>query len=210
MEIKYKTINDLPLDKYTEVTRISDSKELSEGEKDIALMAVLCDTSEEEIYSLPLHEVQLLRSKLILEATKRVEHREISKVVIEGMECDVTRKVQDITYAQFVDFQTYWQDIDKNRTQILSTFIVPKGKKYNTDYDISEFQAKIGRSVTIGQFNELLYFFLDALQQSIEVSRQSLLATLMTMRTMTRNEKEKEALEKAVEEVRQMRLYGYR
>jgi len=210
MEIKYRTINDLPLGKYSEVTKISDSKELSEGEKDIALIAVLCDTSEEEIYSLPLSEVQLLRTRLILEATKPIEQRQISKVVIEGTECEVTRNVQDITYAQFVDFQTYWQDIDKNRIQILSTFIIPKGKKYNTDYNMSEFQEKIGRSVTIGQFNQLLYFFLDALQQSIEVSRQSLLATLMTMKTMTRNKKEKEALKKAVEEVRQMPLYGYR
>lgn len=204
MELRYKAIQDVPLKEHGRLQDILNDDTLCQAEKDVALLAILCDVDEKEIWKMTVPEVQML----MMNASKQMyisgNEPLPDTIKIGEWECEVMNDAGSIQYNQFVDFQTYWADLNKYKAEMLSTFLIPKGKKYNEDYDIHQLINDINDNISIHQFNLLLRSFLNGLEASIHNTQTSLLLTLMMKRMMTRNKKEREAYKEMVHQIRHL------
>lgn len=124
------------------------------------------------------------------------------KIKINGNSYDVCTDLQNFSISQYIDFQELWPKIkDSNEaySQLLATFIIPEGKKYNKDYNLRETIEEIENFLPIPQANSVLYFFLISLARSIRATEicYTLLMKILMRRTKTKEEKEKiKSLEK--------------
>lgn len=195
MEIKYKQWKDITISKYYEIMDIYNNGE-DIFEKEVSLIACLCDCEEDDIYNLSLPQVQ----QLIQEAqwTKEMEDytkvKPFSKIEINGVKYDIITDCNKFTYSQYVDFQTFLQN-KSSIDYILSTLIVPKGCKYNEGYDIMETINIIRENIDIVTANSIQFFFLQKLHSSIKRTLRYSMAQLKVMRMMrkiTKEQKKKE------------------
>lgn len=203
IELKYKSVSDIPLKWYGRIKEIMSDDMLSDAERDIAFLSVLCDVDEKEIWNMELQDVQSLR----FEAMKQ---KSIPKGIVPNsikigdMELDVVKDIANIKYNQYVDFQTYFKDLDNNRAEILSVILVPKGHKYNDGYNLQELIEAINDNITIHQFNVILNFFLEGLERLTKVSLRSLALWMRMKSWMTRNKRERELYKEMEKEVKHL------
>lgn len=80
-----------------------------------------------------------------------------------------------ITTAQFIDFQNNLKTGDLAST--LSTFIIPKGHKYNDGYDMLEVIKDLG-DLPITTANSIAFFFKRQLEESLKIFQSYLTKTL--------------------------------
>ena len=170
MELKYKNWNEVSIDLYYQILDVYEDESLCEAEKDLALCAILCDVPEEEIYSLSIMEANELISKLSwLGKFDFNRNYKGGKIKIKGKDYRVNCDLQKMTIAQYIDFQTFYKMTDHRNTygNLLACFILPEGKKYGEDYDISELAKEITEELSIVTANEIIFFFLKELETSI-------------------------------------------
>ena len=118
------------------------------------------------------------------------------KIKINDHSYTISVDLQDFTISQYIDFQNLWprlKEDDEAYSQILATFIVPEGKKYNKDYDLQETIREIDSFLPITQANSVLHFFLISLARSIRATEicYTLLMKILQRRAKTKEEKEK-------------------
>lgn len=204
IELKYKSVSDIPLKWYGRIKEIMSDDMLSDAERDIAFLSVLCDVDEKEIWNMELQDVQSLRFEAMRNNNQLPKGIVPNNIKIGDMELDVVKDISAIKYNQYVDFQTYFKDIEDNRAEILSVILIPKGHKYNDGYSIQELIEAINDNITIHQFNVILNFFLEGLRKSTTSSLISL-ALMMKMKSwMTRNKKEREAYKALAKELKHL------
>ena len=79
-----------------------------------------------------------------------------------------TTDIRKMTTAQYIDFQNFSKEGEKKLIEVLSCFLIPKGKKYNEDYDILEVQKSLRDYLTIPNCLALSAFFLAKFNRSIK------------------------------------------
>ena len=89
---------------------------------------------------------------------------------LEGWILQPVADYRKIRTAQYIDFQTFVKDAEKNIVEILSVMLVPKGKKYNQDYDVIELQNVLRRCLSVADALSLFAFFFVQFRQSIKDS----------------------------------------
>lgn len=167
MQIKdYKT---LPVGKYKEILTISKDQSLEEIDKQVKIISVLNDMTEDQILELPLQEYHKLSSSCsFLGKPSTEDHTRIADSYQYGdLTLIPTKDIDKMTTAQYVDFQTFSKDPERYLEQILSCFLIPKGCKYNQEYDIKEVQELIRDEMSVSDALSLLAFFFSRLHSSI-------------------------------------------
>jgi hypothetical protein len=174
----------LTLGKYMEVKAIlEDTGE--EIDKNVQLICCLGDYDEEAVLDLPLAGFnRLLQGTAFLmeEPKKRMVS---TKYKLGGMELETVLDVESMTTGQFIDYQTFIKD-DKYLVELLSVFLIPKGCKYNKDYNIIEVQKVIKDNLSILDAMSLSSFFLSWYQ---ELSKATVTSLIRKMKKMIRKEK---------------------
>ena len=162
---------DLPIGLYLEICDIDRREDLEDINKQVSIISVLTGMAEEDIYNLPLEEYRQLAAKSqylrhpyegeILTAKNYI----VGKFTLVPME-----DYRKITTAQYIDFQTFAKDEERNIVEILSCMLIPKGKKYNQDYDVLEVQKALREHLCVADALSLLAFFFVQYRQSIKDS----------------------------------------
>lgn len=155
---KYNNWDEVPIDVYYRIRDIVLDESIKDIDKNIEVIALLKDTSVEDITSLQIDEVTHLMKQL-----KWVNNFEFDKkkTINKYKNCNVIYDLSKMSYAQFVDFQTYYQmGTEKYLPEIISTFLIPNGKTYNKDYDLIEHIEWIRNNVPITVAQNILFFFL--------------------------------------------------
>lgn len=189
-----KSWSEVTLAEYDKIMEICYNEDLSEAEKDVALIALLCGKTEDEIWQMPLEDIKFLKIDLMFLTNDFNYPKTLSfkKLKIGDWELEVIPDLQKMTYAQFVDYQTYIKDTDrtgsapKNKAAILSCFLIPKGKRYNDGYDLMELQRAIKENVSILVYNSVWYFFLQRSKSLLNNSAISLASKLKVLSWMMR------------------------
>lgn len=180
---------------YNELVEICSDTTTDENTKTIKVLAVLCNEDEDTIWNLPLPKVADLTSKIgWLNNFKFPKGKIINNLHFEGWDLKVNTDLQQMTVAQYVDFQTYYAKgvDDGNMANILSTFIIPKGKKYGEDYDVREVIRLINNHLSISDAEAILFFFTLRSLISIWVIKIYLVSTLRIARKIMRKKNNKE------------------
>ena len=91
--------------------------------------------------------------------------------------------MRKITTAQYIDFQTFSKDKEKNLVEMLSCFLVPRGCNYNDGYDILDVHRAIREEMSVAEVIALLAFFFKSWADSIRDTLSSSIKEAMRVRT---------------------------
>lgn len=158
----------LPVGKWLEILELSKDESVDALEQQVKTIAILTGLSEGEVLDLPLLEYRELAGK-----TKFLEKGYDGQLItanaygLAGMVLIPVKDFAKITTAQYVDFQTFSKD-DKYVVECLSTLLIPKGKKYNDGYEITEVHKAIREHLSVADVLSLSAFFLQSWVKSIK------------------------------------------
>lgn len=188
--------NKLTIGKYLELMEILEDNTLADIDKNVEIVALLDNKEVDVIYDLPLAEFneKIQKTSFLYEEPKPLQVSTVYK--LGEMELEACLNLEKLTTAQFIDYQTYIKENDK-LVELLSVFLIPKGKKYNKDYEVVEVQKVIRDNMPITQAMGLSDFFL-LLYKSLLKATQTCL--IKKTKKMMRKEKDME-LKKMYQEV---------
>lgn len=160
MKIKDKW-SDITIAEYERIVDIIKGTD-DEIERLTGVISVLSGVDEDEIEGMPIAEIAMIGQKLdFLNSFDFNKNATYKSLVIDGE--TLVLAVKDMSVAQYVDFQATWSAETKDLARIISICYVPKGKKYNQDYDIEELIKKIRNNVSIDKANSIGFFLLKKL-----------------------------------------------
>lgn len=197
-----KSWRDISINEYYQLKEISDDTSMEEYEKEVAIIAFLYNMTDDEVWSLNINDFNKLQvEKTWIYDFDFDKKKNFKKIEIKGNKYDVNIDIQKMNVAQYIDFQTYWSQRDNMKNiigNLLSIFIIPKGKKYNEGYDINEVIADIKDNIDIMTAQEILFFFLSSYLISIQIILNYLKWKIKRMKRKEKNKEEMEKLEKEV------------
>ena len=132
------------------------SKREDEMERIVGFVALFNDMTEDEVLALPLDEFKRHIGEMGWLDTPPDIEQPRKEYVINGHTYELTMDFHKLTTAQYVDFQSYTKSEDYS--QMLSVFLIPKGKKYG-DYDVWDVQIDL-RDMPVGEVLGLMGFFM--------------------------------------------------
>ena len=193
IQVKKKRWEDITINDYKEILNITQKELDSDLEKSISILAILCECTEDELYSMNANELyKLLYEIEWVKQPYKFNHNWNNKhITINGIKYDVVVDINKFTVAQYADLQIYWDkrdDIDY-MAKLLTLFIIPNGKTYNSDYDIVQLANIIEDNVSINDFNSICFFFLKS---CLILIKASLLYSNWQMMKLMMKEKDKE------------------
>ncbi len=132
------------------------SRREDEMERIVGFVALFNDMTEDEVLALPLDEFKRHIGEMgWLDTPPEIEQPR-KEYVINGHTYELTMDFHKLTTAQYVDFQSYTKSEDYS--QMLSVFLIPKGKKYG-EYDVWDVQIDL-REMPVGEVLGLMGFFM--------------------------------------------------
>lgn len=159
----------LPVGKYLEICELAKDADIDPLTQQVKTIAILTGMTEEEVLDLPIMEYKSLAAK-----TKFLEKEYDGKLQVaksyglNGMELVPVKDISKINVAQYVDYQTFSQEGDKRIVETLSTLLIPKGKKYNEGYEITDVHNAIRENLSVADVLSLCAFFLTLWVKSIK------------------------------------------
>lgn len=173
---------------FQEVCEILKDETTTDFEKQVRLLTILTDNTEDDIMNMPLNELGKLTDKI--QFIKEYPQRKTppSSITLNGKKYDIKYDIQNITTSQYIDFQTFIKDYENKMVEMVSIVVIPKGKKYNDGYDIMEVQNDIRKYMDIVTLMSISFFF----QVQLQALTKSLTSSLIRqMKKMMKKEKDK-------------------
>lgn len=198
MKIKYNSPGELTLSKYLKTLEIFNDKYLSDLDKNIEILAIYSDTTVDDILKLRPEVVGAYLSEMSgrISSYKPSNAKHPKKININDNVYTVNYNIGKLNMAQYIDFQQ--TIVNKNYLEnlpaLLSIFIIPKGHKYNDDYDILELRNILENNITLDEALSIVFFLKT---KSISLIKLKLLyykLMLKIMRWTTRDKQTKEML----------------
>ena len=198
MKLKYNSPGELPLSKYLKTLEIFNDKYMSDLDKNIEILAIYTDTTVDDILKLRPEEVgvHLADMSNVISSYKPSNSKHPKNIKINDQVYNVNYNIGKLNMAQYIDFQQ--TIVNKNYLEnlpaLLSIFIIPKGHKYNDDYDILELRNILENNMTLDEALSIVFFLKT---KSISLIKLKLLyykLMLKIMRWTTRDKQTKEML----------------
>ena len=181
--------NRLTIGQYMQIQEISKDANLEDIDKQVQIISVLTGMDEEEILHLPITEYKELVVKSAFLNPENINYHPIAKRYILGkFELIPTRDFRKLETCQYIDFQTYAQDLDRYMVEFLSVILVPKAHRYNEGYDILEVQDAIRDDMSVSDGISLAGFFLTWCKRSIADSLNYSKQEAMKIKDTTKRE----------------------
>lgn len=208
IELKYKCWEDITVNVFEKLNdainnvEYSGNNELDTLNQQVAILTVLCDVDEDVIAELNTVEFsELVRQTDFLNETPKKNL--VDKVTLNGNEYEIFLSIREMTMSQYIDFQTYFPHKDKKFKEILSIFILPKGKRYGEGYKIEDVINDIGEYLPITDANNIMFFFALAYQSLTKVILTSLIKTMKKLRKKEKNKERVEQIEQAIMKIQE-------
>lgn len=205
MELKYNNWGQLPVGTYNKCKKIVNDEELDEVEKNVKLISLFTDIDEDTVWSSSLSEINDLVNKLGSMTMPKKYASNLKTINIDGTTYNVSQDLTNFTYAQFVDFQTYIKMGDDYLANMLACFIIPKGKKYNIDYDPNEVSKIFNDKLSINFANACTVFFSQKLLNSTDNTLEYLESTMKKMKKTEKDKTVKVKMEESLEKLKKVR-----
>jgi hypothetical protein len=202
-----KSWSELPVGKLEEIRAVNKAID-DEDTKILTIAGILADKTYNEMLYLPLSETQSLiaNTAFLYEEPKP---KKISSVYsLNGTEYKIMKKINDITTAQFIDYQSIATESSDRISEFLSIFFIPIGCKYNDgNYDREKVVDDISSYLSAEEALGIANFFIKRFVRS---TKRTLLLLESQMILMQIGPKEQRKMAKeAAKAIRQIRYtYG--
>lgn len=206
MELKYKNWNDITVNIFNKLKTIdvNAGDDLDMLNSNIELLSILCDVDEDTIANLTTTEfTNLLLQTAFLKDMPKADIND--SYVINGKEYTVFLSMKNMTVSQYIDFQTFYKEQDKYLKELLSIFLIPKGKKYGEGYDINETINDIGEYLSIVDAYSILFFFIILFQNLTKVTLTCCIKDMKKMMKKMTNKAELEKTKAAIREIQKVK-----
>lgn len=185
----------LTIGKYEEIKTVLTSGK-DDVEMNVEIVGILTDLTAEDVLELPIGTFnRLLQGTAFLynEPTKR----QVAQLYnLGGYELIPVLNVNDMTTAQFLDYQEYIKS--DNLIGILSVFLIPKGCTYGNNYDVYEIQNVIKNNLSIVDARSLSDFFFAWFQGLFHSTLTYLTKKMKKMEKKAKTQEEKKKIEEAL------------
>lgn len=182
----------LPVGKFMELQEIVNDEEADAVDKNIAIVSILTDIDPVELYNMPI-----ARFGELMAYTDFLQNPLLNVPVENKYKvCDwvlvPTVDFSKMTTAQFIDYQSYIKEANKNLVEILTVFLIPEGHNYNDGYDMARLQNDIREHMNITEASSLSGFFLLLWKSLSKAILHSLVKKMKKeMKTMTPEQRKK-------------------
>lgn len=201
----------MPLGMFIKIDKLVDA-DMDEDTKILKAVAILSNKSFEEIESLPLSEAMALVSKTSF-LYSDIERRKFkNNLNLGGRQYCVLGLSEEMTAAQFIDFQAISKDIKKMLPEFMAIFIIPKGHKYGDGYNMAQVLNDIENHLTVVEALSMADFFTNAYKRLL---KRTLLYYEAEMKVLSLFKKEqmKEIAQQTESMIKELRKtiasYGY-
>lgn len=192
------TVGDILFMKETDKLQLA-----TDDEKNMMVAARLAGIDYKDFIQLPLSEVRKYMDNTEFLFTKPVPKKARNKYVINGRTYKLFKGSEEMTVAQYIDWQAIQADgFDKRPGEMLAIVLVPEGHQYNDGYDKDQ-QIEDMLDMSVTDALGVCDFFTKRLSKSINLILTALKIRMKWMRITAR--KEDREMMKALEI--QMRLY---
>lgn len=165
----------LPLGLFLDIRALQEDEALDPIDLRVAVVAALTGKTEREVLDAPIAESsEWFAAASFLEHDADVPKRIADAYHLGEWELIPTTDLRKITTAQYIDFQAFAPGGEKTLPQLLSVFLVPKGRAYNDGYDVGAVQQAIRDQLTVSDVMALQAFFLTKYAGLIRTSRSFL------------------------------------
>ena len=162
---------ELPIGDYQDILALCKDESLEELDRQVKILSILTKVDEDTLLNLPIQDFKVLTSRMgFLEKDLPTKVTKLEKSYKIGkFELVPVTDMRKVITAQYIDFQSFHQaGFEDHFVEILSCLLVPKGKKYNQDYDIIEVQDAIRRNLNVHDAASLYAFFIFSCRESIK------------------------------------------
>lgn len=165
----------LTIGKYLEIQAIEADQSLEDIDRQVRVLSVLTGRSERDLLNAPIAEYRELaaRSEFLTRQPAKIGRPALAYALPGGWDLVATSDLRRITTAQYIDFQTYAEDPDRYAVELLSVFLVPRGKHYNDGYDVAQVQAAVRDNLSVAEVLALTAFFLSRYARLMRVTTRS-------------------------------------
>lgn len=155
--------------------------DIPESYRTANIVALLSNKSLDEVEDLPISTFMSL-SKNISFIQEQPKYNDVEKeYTINNHVYELHADVTQISTAQYIDYQNYSKEEEKDITKLLSCWLIPKGHKYNDGYDMKEVIDDAG-DMLLQDAMGICFFFPKQLAASILIIQQSLSKNLKTLK----------------------------
>lgn len=154
--------NKLTIGKWLEIRDVQRDEAIEDKyTKTVAMLSILSDIPEEELYDLKLEDFSKMTGEMAFLMKEVPQVPVCDRYKLGEYNLVLVRDLKELTASQFIDYQTFIKDTDKYIVELLSIFLIPRGKKYCKDYDIVDVQKAIRENLSIADAMSVSAFFLD-------------------------------------------------
>lgn len=162
---------ELPIGDYQDILALCKDESLEELDRQVKILSILTKVDEDTLLNLPIQDFKCLTNRMgFLEKDLPTEVTSLEESYRIGrFDLVPVIDMRKISTAQYIDFQSFHQaGFEEHFVEILSCILIPKGRKYNQDYDIIEVQDAIRRNLNVHDAASLYAFFIFSCRESIK------------------------------------------
>lgn len=201
-----KSWSELPVAKLQEINSVSRNID-DEDTKVLTIAGILADKTYREMMELPLNETtELIRNTAFL-YTEPKQKKLRSVYHLNGTDYRIMKNMNDITTAQFIDYQAIAKESGERMAEFLSIFFIPVGCKYNDgNYDREKVVEDISYYLSAEEALGISAFFTV---RCVRLIKRTLLLLEAKMRMLSWRKETREQAKQAMELIQQIRYtYG--
>ena len=174
--------DEVSIKQYQELMVVAENEDLSDIEIMVRSIAALTGAEVEHLTKAPIKHLRDVYSTLS-ELTSKMPNNELRRVIeIEGVEYGFIPDMNDLTFGEFIDLDTWLQDGYKNIVDILAILYRPISKRKGERYIIEEYDTStttdrgsiFSKSMSIDSVYGAIVFFCDTGSKLIETTLYSL------------------------------------
>ena len=174
------TWRNINIKKFKEINKIIKDTNLTDVEKEISLISILFNIDEDDLYDMDLRELKTYSTQIAFIEEFRPDYGKCPKIDKVGdIEVSVDYNLSHFTVAQYIDFMANIQSKEPDIARLLACILIPRGKKYNTDYDLEAFINQIEINLNIYDAESMLFFYIIESLRCLKRSHKVLMMKAM-------------------------------
>ena len=155
------TWRDINIKTFKKINEIIKDETLTDVEKEISLISIIFNLDEDDLYDMDLHTLKTYSDKIAFINTFEPDYGKCPRIErIGDVEVSVDYNLSHFTVAQYIDFMANIQSKERDIARLLACILIPKGKKYNVDYDLEAFIKQIEINLNIYDAESMLFFYI--------------------------------------------------
>lgn len=176
------TWRDINIKKFKEINKIIKDDTLTDVEREISLISIIFNLNEDDLYDMDLQTLKTYSDKIAFIEEFNPDYGKCPKIEkIGDVEISVDYNLSHFTVAQYIDFMANIQSKERDTARLLACILIPKGHKYNTDYDLEGFIKQIEINLNIYDAESMVFFYIV---ESLKLQKHS--HKVLMMRAMAK------------------------